>query len=378
MFLILDAVGWLALALAAAGTAYAVLAAVLIGRMARAQDPRAAVPASLLKPLCGDEPSLSENLQSFIRQDYGAPVQIVFGAQDPADPALQVVERLRHDNPNADIAIATGAPAKGANRKICNLINMAAYARHGLLVLSDADMRVSPDYLSRVAGAAEEPGVGAVTCFYFGQGRTGFWSRIAAMGISYGFLPNVVVGVGLGLAKPCMGSTIALKRHVLDEIGGFEAFSQALADDYEIGHAVRAKGYRTVLPGFAVAHGCSEASFGQLISHELRWAVTIRCMDPVGHAGSIVTHPLPMALIATLLLGAPAYAWAGVIAAIAARALLVWRVDRSVGVSSGPWQALLLRDILSFGVFVCSLFARRVDWRGSRFRISANGKLYPA
>lgn len=378
MVLILQTVGVLALALSIAGIAYAVLAAAMLGRLGRAPDPRAAVPASLLKPLHGQEPGLEENLESFLRQDYGAPVQLVFGVQDPADPALELVDRLRRAHPEADIMTAVEAGPPGANRKVANLINMAALARYELLVLSDADMRAPRDYLARVAGAAAGPEVGAVTCYYYGQGQAGFWSQLAAMGVSYGFLPNVVTGVGLGLAHPCMGSTIALRRAVLDEIGGFEAFAQVLADDYEIGRAVRGTGRRVVLPPFAIAHGCSEQSLGEVFAHELRWAVTIRCMDPLGHAGSVVTHPLALAVIATLLLGGAWYAGAAMLAAGFARYWLKRRVDRFVGATSGPWQWLLLRDILSFGVFVCSLFARRVEWRGSKFHISANGKLFPA
>ena len=378
MILILHAVGGLALVLSIAGIAYAFLSGAMLARLSDAPSPRAAVALSLLKPLCGVEPGLEENLASFLRQDYGAAVQLVFGVQDPADPALELVDRLRRAHPEADIRTAVETGPQGSNRKIANLINMAALARYELLVLSDADMRAPPDYLARVAGAAGAAGVGAVTCYYYGQGQAGFWSELGAMGISYGFLPNVVTGVGLGLAHPCMGSTIALKRAVLDEIGGFEAFAQVLADDYEIGRAVRGAGRRVVLPPFAIGHGCSEQSFRELFGHELRWAVTIRCMDPLGHAGSIVTHPLALALIATLLLGGAWYAGAALVAAGFARFWLKTRVDRFVGATSGPWQWLLLRDILSFGVFVCSLFALRVEWRRSKFHISANGKLFPA
>ena len=376
--LILHALGGIALVLSIAGIAYALLAAAMLARMAQALGPRAAVPVSLLKPLHGDEPGLEENLASFLRQDYGAAVQAVFGVQDHADPALEAVERLRRGHPDADIEVVVGAGPEGFNRKIANLIQMTARARHELLVVSDADMCVPPDYLARVAGAAGAPGVGAVTCYYFGQARGGFWSRLAAMGISYGFLPNVATGVGLGLAHPCMGSTIALRRPVLDEIGGFEAFADVLADDYEIGRAVRAVGRAVVLPPFAIAHGCSETSLRELFAHELRWAVTIRLMDPLGHAGSVVTHPLALALVATALLGGPWYAWPCLAAAGVARLWLKGKVDRAAGATTGPWQQMLLRDILSFGVFGCSLFARRVDWRGSKFHITANGKLFPA
>lgn len=376
--IVLQALGVLALALSIAGIVYTVAAAAFVRRLSAPSPDSPAMPATLLKPLCGEEPGLRENLESFLAQDYAAPLQMVIGVQDPADPALAVARAFKADHPQADIAIVVDGPPHGPNRKIANLINMMREARRELIVLSDADMRAPRDYLARVAAAIRGPEVGAVTCYYFGQGRAGFWSELAARGISYCFLPNVATGVALGLARPCMGSTIALTRQVLDEIGGFQAFSHALADDYEIGHAVRARGYRVVLPPMILAHGCAETSLRELFAHELRWAVTIRCMDPAGHAGSVVTHPLVLAFLGTALLGVPAYGLSLIVAAAAARLWLARQVDRTVGATSGPWQGLLLRDILSFGVFVCSLFARRVDWRGSSFRISSNGRLSAA
>ncbi len=377
----LHVIGGVFLALALAGSAYAVAAAMLAGRLAGPPgEPWPPLPTiTVLKPLCGAEPDLVANLAGFLRQDYGAPVQVICGVQDPSDPGLEAVGAARAAQPGADLEIVVDSRIHGANRKVSNLINMTEKARHELLVLSDSDIAVGPDYLARIAAAAAAPGVGAVTCYYYGRAAAaGRWSQLAAMGVSYGFLPNVLVGVALGAARPCMGSTIALKREVLDEIGGFAAFSDVLADDYEIGRAVRARGYRVALPPFAVAHDCADASFAELVGHELRWAVTVRMIDPLGHAGSILTHPLALALIGAALCGGASYALAAICLALAARAGLKWRLDRAVGRSSGPWRLLIARDLLTFAVFVGSFFARAVYWRGARFGVSSGRKFFPA
>ncbi len=379
MVSIAHAIGYVFLALAGGGVAYTVASAEVVSRKLSAAvvTDSTDTPVSLIKPLYGLEPQLAQDLTGFIRQDYRAPVQMLIGLQDPDDPARAVAEQVRAAEPGADIQVIVDARAHGANSKVSNLINIASHASHELLVLSDSDIAVGPDYLRRVAAAAAEPGVGVVTCLYFGQGRNGFWSRLAAMGISYGFLPNVALGVAVGAAQPCMGSTIALRRQVLDEIGGFAAFAEVLADDYELGRAVRAKGYRAAIPPFAVAHGCSEATLGELFDHELRWAVTVRVLSPAGHIGSLVTHPMPLALIASVFLSASPWSLVVLALAIVSRYWLVSRVDRAVGVSSGPWQMLPLRDMLSFGVFLASLPARSVRWRGARHRIASNGTLSP-
>ena len=170
-----------------------------------------------------------------------------------------------------------------------------------MVVLADSDMRVGPDYLSRVIAALEEPGVGAVTCLYYGIPVTGPWASLAALAINAHFLPSVVVGLAVGLARPCFGSTLALRRRTLGEIGGFIAFVDCLADDYAMGKALRARGCTIAIPPFAIAHMCTQTSAREFWRHELRWARTIKSIDPVGYAGSIVAHPLPWALIAALL-----------------------------------------------------------------------------
>ena len=378
--LLLHLLGDAALVLGLVGSANAVAAGVFAGRLAKpAPAAQSEAPGlTLLKPLRGPEIGLQANLESFLGQDYAGPVQMVCGVQDPDDPALAAVESLRRVHPDADIAVVVDPTLHGANRKVSNLINMLAQARHDVLVLSDADIVVRPDYLARVAAALVEPGVGAVTCYYRGQARAGPASVLAAMGVSYGFMPNVILGVALGLASPCMGSTIAIRRQTLEAIGGLEALNDVLMDDYDIGRAVRAQGWRVALPPFLVDHGCSEASFGEVIAHEMRWAVTVRMIDPAGYLGSIVTHALAWALIGVILTAGAPVSWVMVGLALACRLWLKWRMDHAAGASSGSALLLPIRDIMSFAIFFGSLFARAVYWRGERFRVSSGRTMSPA
>ena len=366
--------------LALCGAVYAVLAAILVGRFMRAghAKPQTYAPVTILKPLHLGEPGLSDNLESFFAQDYPGKVQILFGVHDAADPALDVVKALQALYPQVDTAIVADNALYGANAKVSNLINMFPAARHDVLVLSDSDIAVPRDWLRKVTGALDQPGVGLVTCLYTGEvesGQAQLWSRLSAMGTSYDFLPNVVVGTTLGLAEPCMGSTIALTRGVLDEIGGFAAFVDYLADDYEIGQAVRAKGYTTAIPALGVGHTATEESMGELYRHELRWTRTIRTVDPLGHLGSIVTFAVPLALMAALSLHFSLVSLAVLGLALVARLFLKLRIDAIFDTHTGPAWLLLLRDVLSFTVFVASLFGETVHWRGARFSVEPTGAM---
>jgi ceramide glucosyltransferase len=374
----LQMVGWVVMVLALAGSAYQLLAARQVRALLvqpRARRKTAAPAVTILKPLHGAEPGLDVALQSFLAQDYPGTVQVVFGVQDPADPAQLVVGSLRRAHPRRDVALVVDATPHGANRKISNVINMMRRAKHDIILLADSDIIVRPDYLREVVAALETPGVGVVTCPYRGQAVRGIWSRLAAMGLTYQFLPSVAVGVGLGLAQPCMGSTIALRREVLTRIGGFEAFADLLADDYAIGAAVRGTGLRSLVAPVLVAHNCTEHGLAELARHELRWARTIRGVDPAGFFGSGVTYAVPLALLGLFLTGASLVSLAVLAFALICRLWLMREVDRIAGVDGrGRWLTPL-RDVLSFTIFLGSFFVRAVDWRGTQFRVDAQGAL---
>jgi ceramide glucosyltransferase len=329
---------------------------------------------TILKPLHGADGSLRANLQSFLHQDYSGPVQIVLGVQSASDPAVAIAEDLRSKAPGSDIDLIIDSRRIGENGKVSNLVNMTPSAKHDLLVISDADISAQPDYLARVCAAAQPPGVGLVTCYYYGTGAS-FWARFAAMGVSYGFLPNVVLGAALGLAQPCMGATIAIRRSTLAGLGGFANYANVLADDFALGRDVRAAGARVALPGFAVAHECVERSLTDVLAHETRWGVTIRSLNFAGYAGSIIAHPLPLALIACVADGFSPFSMAMLAGAAAARLCLMSAVDDAVGVKTGARVLLPLRDLVSFAIFVHALFTNSVDWNGVRFRVRADGEL---
>jgi ceramide glucosyltransferase len=264
---------------------------------------------------------------------------------------------------------------RGSNPKVANLLNMLPRAAHDMLVIADSDIAVRPDYLQAIAGELQRPGVGGVTCLYHGVAGTGVWARLSALAINSHFLPNVVLALRLALARPCFGSTIALKRDTLRRIGGLEAFADTLADDYAIGAAIRATGLQVAIPPFSVSHACFERSLATLLAHDLRVARTIKSIDPLGYYGAVLTHPLPLALLAIPAGGSAALLVTA--AALACRVMLCLCVERTFGLTRQPFGLIPLRDLLSFSVYVCSLFGTAVDWRGTAYKVCWDGRLVP-
>lgn len=369
--------GWALLALAGIGALYTATAAIVFKRFFARQptSPQRSDAVTLLKPLHGAEPLLNTNLASFLAQNHDGPIQLLCGVQRADDPAIGAVAAVKASHPTATIDLVIEAATHGASGKISNLINMMPRAANPIVILSDSDIAVEPNYLARILSALDQPGVGAVTCLYRGRGDAGFWSRLGAAGLSYQFLPGAVFGVALGLARPCMGSTIAMRRETLDRIGGFDRFADVLADDYAIGAAVEALGLKVVVPPMLVVHGSDERSFAELWRHELRWSATVRGVVPGAFAGSVIGMPFPLALLGALL--APAHAIGAVIVLLSllARMLVAHSVDRQAGAQTAPFWLLPMRDCLTFAIFVATFFTRSVDWRGQRLRMGADGRI---
>jgi ceramide glucosyltransferase len=337
---------------------------------ARANRP----PVSVLKPLHGAEPGLYENLQSFGDQDYPA-VQLVLGVGDPGDTALPTARALIRDRRDWDIALVINPRVRGSNLKVANIENMLPAARHQWIVLADSDMRVARHYLSVVTEPLAHPETGIVTCLYKGVATAGLWSRLAAMQINFSFLPGAVVGDAIQVGGGCFGATIALRRDVLDRIGGFARLRDELADDHRIGEAVRGLGLKTVLSPYIVDNRVTETSLAGLWRHELRWARTTRLMAPSGFAGSITTHTVMITALAAVFFGSGIAAWSAVVLALLLRWASAAATARWLDLPRRGLWLLPLRDALSFAVFLGSFCGRSIRWGERLFLIEPNGHM---
>ncbi|MGA8613362.1 MAG: bacteriohopanetetrol glucosamine biosynthesis glycosyltransferase HpnI [Xanthobacteraceae bacterium] len=330
-------------------------------------------PVTVLKPMHNAEPGLPARLAAFCRQDYGGPIQIICGARDSASSSVAAVRAMQREHPDEPIELHVNPRSHGSNRKVSNLINMLPHVQHDTIILSDSDIVVRPGYLHAIAPLLAPLRVGAVTCLYHGLPGDGLWSRFSALAINSHFLPQAIAGVYLGLTKPCFGATIALRRSMLERIGGFGAFADELADDYAIGAAVRSAGYEVVIAPLVVGHCCFENSLRQLVQHQIRVARTIKTIDPIGYAGSIITHPWPLALLG-MLSGSSAAAVLAV-AALASRVTLYRCVERRFGLPRENYWLIPLHDMIAFAIYVASFFGATVHWRGADYRVTANGTL---
>lgn len=390
--LLFGTLGLLAGLAALAGSVTALLAARAVARLAATPPatppvtPLATGPApaaSILKPLHGREPGLEGALASTLAQRHAAPFEVLFAVRDPADPAAALAEAAMAAAPAIPARLICDPRLHGANRKVSQLMNLEGLARHEVLVVADADMLVPPHWLTAVTAPLADPAVGLVTCLYRGEaGDAGLWSRLAALWIDWQFLPHAALGEAMGRANGCYGATMALRAETLKRIGGFAALSELLADDHALGAAVRRLGLRVVVAPVLPGHVMAEPGPGALARHELRWARTLRLLDPGGYAGMGVTFPLAWGGLAVLLLPAalaPA-GWAALALAALARLALALRVDQALQrrLSLARLALLPLRDGLSFAIWAFGLARGTVTWQGRRYRMRPDGTMVSA
>ncbi|MGD9537659.1 MAG: bacteriohopanetetrol glucosamine biosynthesis glycosyltransferase HpnI [Alphaproteobacteria bacterium] len=370
-------VSGLFMGLAAAGLLYVTLvsAVMLLKRRLAAPKPRARPPLTVLKPVCGAEPHLYENLLSYCLQDY-PDYQIVFGARDAADPALDVVRRLIAELPERDLAVVVDSRVIGRNYKVSNLANMLQAARHGIIVMADSDTRVGPGYLDAVAAAFDDPRVGGATCLYRGTVGEGRASTLGALYLNDWYMPSVLLATTLGKLEPCFGQTMAVRRDVLSRIGGIEAIKDHIADDYMLGELVKRAGHRLAIVPSLIDNVVCEADLRALFRHELRWARTLRTVQPLSYPMTIFTDALPLSLLAFVVSGLSAEAGLLFVSAVVLRLVQhgAARLHFGEGVPFRPWL-IPYRDMITLGVRLGSFVGHGISWRGHKFTLKQSGQM---
>jgi ceramide glucosyltransferase len=367
-------------------TGFLLLVMVAAARFRRRAKPAAeaarrasgALPAvSVIKPVCGLEPLLEENLESFFVQDYPE-YELIFGARTPDDPALEVIERLRERHPEVKVRCVYSGEPIWPNPRVYSEHKMIELAEHEYLVIGDSDVRVPREYLRNIVAPLLDPKVGLVTCVYRGRPSGGAWSRLEAAGFSVELTSGVLAADLLEGMKFALGPTTATRKDCLEKIGGIRVLADYHSDDYEIGRLIAAAGYEVVLSHVVIDHITLNFS---MIARQIRWMRSTRFSRPAGHLGNGLTFATPFALLGLLAAGITGHWWL-------AAALLAWgvlnRFAQALVVGRGVVRdpELLhylwyypLRDLLGFFFWVASFTGRNFTWRGEPYRFGPGGRV---
>ena len=327
-------------------------------------------PISILKPLAGLDLDLESNLRTFFEQDYPS-FEILFAVRSESDPAVQVVSRLQHEYSKIPSRLViTGEPAY-PNAKVFSLEHMMAAAGNDLLVMSDSDIRVTPDLLRTAAAEFQDAPLGVATCPYRAVPGPSFWSRLEATGMNTDFWGGALVARMLEGMRFAVGPTIVARRRVLQAIGGFARLKDYLAEDFVMGQFAADAGHGVILSSYVIEHHIGSATFGENIAHRLRWARSTRRSRPAGYIGQLFTMPLPLALIVSAV--SPAW-WPVLPIAVVVRVVAAYMVSGRVLRARLNWALLPIEDLMGFFFWIAGFFGNTISWRGRRYRLSADGR----
>ena len=339
-------------------------------------------PLSLLKPLHGSDPGLEGYLQTFFEQDY--PVyEIVFCARSADDAGLAIARRVAARYPDVPVQfLATDGQPDYINAKVASLERMEIAATHDIFVISDSDVRVTPDYLRSVALPFADPRVAGLTCPYRGvAAEGGLWARLEAVGMSVEMTSGVLVARSLEGMQFTLGPTMAFRRDAIARMGGFRVTADYCADDFVLGHEAFKLGETVVLSHHAIDHMVINSSFWHSMLHQVRWMKSTRFSRPKGHFGTCLTFSMPFAvlgLIAGLASHHPAVGMGLFVWGVLTRLALSVAVGNWV-VRDSDWFNLLalypIRDLMGFFFWAASYTSSTIHWRGRKFRLLPGGKM---
>jgi ceramide glucosyltransferase len=383
VLLVRHALEWIFLIPAIGGSVYAVLCILAVSRF-RIHSKNRRKPNSelwpavtVLKPVHGLEKNQRENLRSTCIQDY-AEFQVVFSVQDPQDPAIPILKEIQQEFGDKRVTVAIENCRTGTNGKINNMIGGLRHARYDVLVISDSDVRLKPDYLKTIVAPLGDPGVGCACTLYKAADAWTWYEKMELLTLNADFMANVLFAHVSGASKFCLGASAALHRSTLEQIGGLEGLSDYLVEDYEMGRRVGLLGKEVAIIPYFVDTMVDLKSPGQWWDHQVYWDQNTRAARPIAFFATALIRSVPFALLYAITrlgdaIGLSVLFGACALRTVSSVAVLGWGLRDREGLRS--LGLLLFRDLTSLVTWLLAFTKRTTIWRGTSFVLTRDGRL---
>ncbi|MEH2161516.1 MAG: bacteriohopanetetrol glucosamine biosynthesis glycosyltransferase HpnI [Nostoc sp.] len=357
---------------------YSIYSAIVTFGESHLSTPNFYPPITILKPICGLDRDIYENLATFCRQEYST-YQIIFSVLSPQDPGIHVVKQIIRDFPRLDIHLIICERIIGTNLKVSNLANALSFAKYEILVIADSDIRVGEDYLQRVVQPLHNNKVGVVTCLFRSVAQ-GWVEILEAIGTACYIHATSLAGKQLEGMKCAFGSTIVIRKEVLKAIGGFEAIADDLADDFQLGYLPAQAGYKVVLSDYIVEHVLSANTVVDSINRQIRWSQCVRVTGFWSYLGLIFTYGNVTSLVLSVFTKWSFFICFTLVITWVMRLIMGWFIGVNFLKDSTARKYIWLVplwDFLSLIIWCCGLFSNTIKWHGRYFKLSKYGKLFP-
>lgn len=335
-------------------------------------------PVSVLRPIYGLDKNLEANLRSTCTQDYPE-YQVVLSAQRFDEPALPLMRQIEREYGSERVTVAVADSKPVVNGRVQNLVIGLAAARHDVLVTSDSDMLLRPDYLRTIVHPLRNPDVGYACTMYRASHADRWFERLELLSLNADFVVNLVFAWMTGASAFCLGASTALRRSTLDAIGGFEPLHDYLVEDFELGRRIRARGLRMAVPNYFVETIVDLKSPGEWWGHQVYWDQNTRSARPIGFFATIVLRSIAFGLLFACIRG---FDWTGlmvlagaVAVRLASTGYILDRIGDREGVQSLGW--IVVRDLAALGSWFVALTKKTFVWRGEQFELTRDGRIVP-
>lgn len=331
-------------------------------------------PISVLKPLCGADEELEENLRSFFAQVYPG-FELIFGVEDPSDPAVAVVRRLMAAHPHVPATLVLGSATRATNPKVSNLGGMLPHARYELILISDSNIRAPADYLEDLAASLgpESERVGMVSNLFSGTGEQGLGAALENVQIN-GFVASGIVTPALFRNPVVVGKSMLMRRSVLARLGGLESVADVLAEDYLIGKMFQHAGWKIRLAPRVLQNVTRRAPLEAFWRRHLRWSMLRIRLHPVAFVLEPLASPLALLPLALSALGGWGLLWA--LSMVMVRDVAGWWRLRGTRRLWIPLLLAPLREVLVLAIWAATPFSKHVAWRGHAVRVGAGTRVF--
>jgi ceramide glucosyltransferase len=367
------------------GSVYGLLTAVAVHLFCRRRpapvaddSPAEWPPVTILKPIYGLDKNLAANLRSTCAQDYPT-YQVVLSAQRLDEPALPLLREIEREFGPERVTIAVADSKPVVNGRVQNLLIGLAAARYDILVTSDSDMLLRPDYLKTIVLPLRDPEVGCVCTLYRAAKADRWFERLELLSLNADFVANLIFARMTGASMFCLGASTALRRSTLEDIGGFEALRDYLVEDFELGRRIRERDLRMALPAYFVETIVDLKNPGEWWGHQVYWDQNTRAARPIGFFATIVVRSVPFGLAFACLRGFDPVGVSTFAAAVAIRlattGVILQRIGDEEGLRSLGW--MVVRDLAALVSWFVALTKKTFVWRGEEFQLTGDGRIVP-
>lgn len=339
-------------------------------------------PVSILKPLHGAEPDLEDNLRRFFDLDYPE-YEILFCARHASDVGLQMAQRIAAEHPHIRARFLTCGEPRFPNAKMWSMAALSEAASYETLVTSDADARVSRDYLRHIVRELADPKRELASCLYIGRTNGGLAAQLDAVGKSVEMSGGIFVADMIeGGTRFALGVSMVLRRGAFLKAGGYEDLGQYYAEDFVLGQRLAEKGYGVRMANYVVRLMVLPQGLRASFRDQLRWMKSTRRSRPAGHLGTGLTYAVPFGLLGLawgVLSGHALLGLAWLLATCVNRwlmaAVVLWALEDEQ--AAKPILIYPLRDLLGFAVWVASYMGDRMQYHGGAYSIGVGGRFEP-